>query len=104
VADYVQVSTAADNRDTAVELLNSAVKARLAASGQVMGPAITAFRHLGEFGTGEEWVVTLKTTAGRYPELERHLLETHPWDNPEVSVTPLSGSATYLAWLDRATS
>jgi periplasmic divalent cation tolerance protein len=104
MADYVQVSTAADTRETAVELLNSAVKARLAASGQVFGPAITAFWHLGELGNGEEWTVVLKTTAARYPELEAHLIEAHAWDNPEVSFTPLAGSAAYLDWLDRSTS
>lgn len=104
MADYVQVSTVADNRETAVELLNSAVKARLAAGGQVFGPAVTAFWHLGEFGNGEEWIVVLKTTAARYPELEAHLIEAHPWDNPEVSFTPLGGSSAYLEWVSRATS
>jgi periplasmic divalent cation tolerance protein len=39
-----------------------------------------------------EAAVTLKTTAERYPELEAHLVEAHPWDNPEVSFTPLGGS------------
>src|SRR3954469_6063478 len=83
MADHVQVSTAAPSREAAVELLNSAVKARLAAGGQVTGPAITAFWHLGELGNGEEWTVVLKTTSQRYPELEAHLIEAHPWDKPE---------------------
>ncbi|GAA4619870.1 hypothetical protein GCM10023196_001630 [Actinoallomurus vinaceus] len=104
MANHVQVSTTADNRETAIELLNSAVKARLAASGQVFGPATTAFWHLGEFGTGEEWQVVLKTTEDRYPELEAHLIDAHPWDNPEVSFTPLGGSAAYLEWVSRATA
>lgn len=85
-------------------MLNSAVKARLAASGQVLGPAVTAFWHLGEFGNGEEWIVVLKTTEERYPDLEAHLIKVHPWDNPEVSFTPLGGSAAYLDWVRRATS
>lgn len=104
MADCVQVSTAADTREVAIELLNSAIKARLAAGGQVFGPAVTAFWHLGEFGNGEEWTVVLKTTVIRYPELEAHLIEAHPWDSPEVSFTPLGGSAAYLDWVSRATS
>lgn len=104
MADYVQVSTAADTRETAVDLLNSAIKARLAAGGYVSGPVITAFWHLGEFGNGEEWTVVLKTTAKQYPDLEAHLIEAHPWDNPEVSFTPLGGSKAYLDWVTRATS
>jgi periplasmic divalent cation tolerance protein len=104
MGDHVQVSTAAPTRDAAVELLNSAVKARLAAGGQVTGPAVTAFWHLGELGNGEEWAVILKTTVERYPALEAHLIEAHPWNNPEVSFTSLGGSAAYLDWVTRATS
>ena len=104
MADYLQVTTTADNPETAAELLNSAVQARLAASGQMSGPVATAFWHLGEFGTGEEWQVVLKTTADRYPELEAHLIDTHPWDNPEVSFTTMGGSTAYLDWVSRATS
>ncbi|MEV5708322.1 divalent cation tolerance protein CutA [Actinoallomurus sp. NPDC052274] len=101
---YVQVSTAAGSRDAAISLLNSAVKAKLAASGQVSGPLATAFWHLGEFGTGEEWQIILKTTKDCYPDLEAHLIAAHPWDNPEVSFTPLGGSEAYLEWVTRATS
>lgn len=104
MADYLQVSTAAETRETAVELLNSAVKERLAASGQVFGPAVTAFWHQGEFGNGEEWTVVLKTTKDRYADLEAHLIAAHPWANPEVSFTPLGGSAAYLDWVSRATA
>src|SRR5262245_39675562 len=92
------------SREAAVELLNSAVRARLAAGGQVSGPVVTAFWHRGELGNGGEWTVVLKTTTERYPELEAHLIEAHPWDNPEVSFTPLGGSAAYLDWVSRTTT
>jgi hypothetical protein len=36
----------------------------------------------------------------RYPEPEAHIIEAHPWDNPEVS---FSGSAAYLDRVSRAT-
>jgi periplasmic divalent cation tolerance protein len=102
MSDYLLVSTTADNRDTALGLLRSAVGARLAASGQVFGPAASVFWHRGELGEGEEWQVFLKTTAERYPDLEAHLLAEHPWDNPEVSFTSIEGgSAPYLEWLAR---
>jgi periplasmic divalent cation tolerance protein len=87
-----------------LKLLNSAVRAALAASGQVSGPVTTAFWHLGKFDNGEEWQVVLKTTKNRYPELEAHLIAEHPWDNPEVTFTALGGSAAYLEWVSRATA
>jgi periplasmic divalent cation tolerance protein len=102
MTDYLQVSTVADNRESAAHLARSAVAARLAAGAQVFGPVSSFFWHQGEQGEGEEWQVTLKTTADRYPELEEHLLREHPWGNPEITAVSLvAGSASYLSWLER---
>jgi periplasmic divalent cation tolerance protein len=63
---------------------------------------MSVFWHAGEFGTGEEWQVLLKTTEDRYPELEKHLIEHHEWTNPEVTAIPLiAGAEPYLAWVAR---
>ena len=105
MGEFLLVSTAAGDRDSAIALLRSAVRERLAASGQVVGPVATAFWHLGEFGEGEEWVVLLKTTGDRYAELQAHLIEQHPWQNPEVTALTISeGASPYLEWVSRATS
>jgi periplasmic divalent cation tolerance protein len=105
MTDYPQVSTTTDSRQAGMALISSAVRAKLAASGQVWGPAGSAFWHLGELGTGEEWQVFLRTTSDRYAELEAHLIENHPWDNPEATYTRIAGgSAAYLEWLRRETS
>lgn len=86
-------------------LIKSAIAAKLAASGQVVGPVGSVFWHLGELGTGEEWQIFLRTTSDRYAELEAHLIDRHPWDNPEVTFTRIDGgSARYLEWLTRETT
>ncbi|GAA1301164.1 divalent-cation tolerance protein CutA [Saccharothrix xinjiangensis] len=100
MADFLQVTTTAADREAATHLARSAVAGRLAASAHVSGPVTSFFRHLGEQGEGEEWQVTLKTTVERYPGLEAHLRREHPWDNPEVTAVPLAAaSEDYLAWL-----
>lgn len=105
MSDYLQVSTTADSRETAVRLAGSAVAAQLAAGAQVDGPVASFFWHQGELGEGEEWQVTLKTTAARYPDLEAHLIAEHNWTNPEVTAVPLEvGSDAYLDWLSRMTA
>ncbi|MFF4989915.1 divalent-cation tolerance protein CutA [Streptosporangium saharense] len=104
MTDYLQVSTTADSREVAMRLVRSVVGARLAASGQVLGPVRSVFWHEGELGEGEEWQVLLKTTADRYPELETRLRGEHPWTNPEITFTRIDGGAVpYLEWL-RATT
>jgi periplasmic divalent cation tolerance protein len=105
VIEVLHVSTTTDSRDAALDLARSAVEARLAAGAQVSGPVTSVFWHAGEFGTGEEWQVVLKTVRERYADLEAHLLARHPWDNPEVSAVPLAaGSAGYLEWVHRTTA
>ncbi|MEU0037809.1 divalent-cation tolerance protein CutA [Streptomyces sp. NPDC006333] len=102
MADFLTVSTATATRDQAVALAESAVRARLAAGAQIVGPVTSVFWHAGEFGTGEEYQLLLKTTDARYPELEAHLVEHHPWDNPEVTATAIeTGSIPYLEWIER---
>ncbi|MEU6201207.1 divalent-cation tolerance protein CutA [Streptomyces sp. NPDC047061] len=103
--DYLTVSTATETREQAVALAQSAVQGRLAAGTQIIGPVTSVFWHAGEFGTSEEYQLLLKTTGSRYPELEAHLIEHHPWDNPEVCATEIvQGTAGYLGWVDRTTT
>lgn len=105
MAGFLNVSTATATRDQAVTLAESAVRARLAAGAQIVGPVTSAFWHAGEFGTGEEYQLLLKTTDAKYPELEAHLVEHHPWDNPEVIGTAIeTGAIPYLAWIERTLS
>ncbi|MEU9201929.1 divalent-cation tolerance protein CutA [Streptomyces sp. NPDC048332] len=100
MTDYVQVSTATETKAQAVELAGLAVQQRLAAGAQIVGPVTSVFWHLGEYGTGEEWQLLLKTTRDRYPALEAYLVENHPWDNPEVCAVPLvAGAEKCLTWI-----
>jgi periplasmic divalent cation tolerance protein len=100
MSEFLQVSTAAPSQEQGVALIQSAVKARLAGSGQVIGPVKSAYWHLGEFGEGEEYKVLLMTTADLYTELEQHLIKVHEWENPEITAVAIEqGSAAYLAWL-----
>ena len=81
-------------------LARSVIGARLAAGAQVIGPVASVFWHLGEYGEGEEWRLIFKTTADQYCALEAHLVEHHPWANPELVAVPIqTGSADYLSWI-----
>ena len=105
MSEILTVSTATATRDSAVLLAESATAVGLAAGAQLVGPVGSVFWHAGEFGQGEEWVVSFKTTAARYDELEAHLIEHHEWQNPEVTAVPLArASAAYAEWVERVTA
>ncbi|MFF8611442.1 divalent-cation tolerance protein CutA [Streptomyces sp. NPDC015350] len=104
MSEYVQVSTATETEDQATALAGRAVRERLAASAQI-ARVKSVFWHLGEYGTGAEWQILLKTTAERYPELEAYLLEHHPWDNPEVCAVPIVlGAERCKEWISGSVS
>ncbi|MEU9486459.1 divalent-cation tolerance protein CutA [Streptomyces decoyicus] len=105
MTEFLQVSTATETREAAVKLAQSVVSARLAAGAQIIGPVVSVFWHQGEFGTGEEWQLLLKVRADRYNKIEAHLLEHHPWQNPEVSaVRIVAGADAYLRWVETTTA
>ena len=105
MGEILTVSTATPTRDVAVRLAESAIAAGLAAGGQIAGPVESVFWHAGEFGQGEEWTVSFKTTASRYDDLEAHLIEHHEWKNPEVTAVQLArASAVYVEWVERVTA
>jgi periplasmic divalent cation tolerance protein len=100
----VQVSTATDSQESATTLGRSAVEARLAAGAQIVGPVASVVWHLGELVEGAEWQVLLRTRTELYAALEAHLVEHHPWKNPEVAAVPLTAaSAAYIDWVRRMT-
>lgn len=61
----VQVSTATETREQAVQLAQSLVRERLANGAQIVGPVTSVFWHNGEFGTGEEWQLLMKPAPTR---------------------------------------
>ena len=97
---YLQVQTTTDSRAEAMELARAAVRARLAACGQVAGPVASTYWWNDELERSEEWFVFLKTPADRYDELAAFLADRHSYDEPEIVATAIvSGSASFLSWI-----
>lgn len=101
--DSVIVTTTAGSEAAARELAQDVVAARLGACAQVV-PVTSVYRWEGAVHIDPEWRVEIKTSADRAGALTAHLRERHPYDVPEIVVTPIvGGSAEYLAWVDAET-
>jgi periplasmic divalent cation tolerance protein len=97
---FCQVTTALANAEAAQRVATSAVSARLAACAQVSGPVTSTYWWRGAVESATEWIVTFKTTVERYPALEKHLRDEHPYDVPEILCLPIvAGSPAYLDWV-----
>jgi periplasmic divalent cation tolerance protein len=96
----VLVTTTLDSAEVAEQLSRSAVEARLAACGQASGPITSTYWWDGALASAQEWVVTFKTVETASEALIGHLLAVHPYDVPEIVVTPVTGgNPAYLRWV-----
>lgn len=67
---------------------------------QVVGPITSHYRWKGELTTATEWLLLCKTVAEHADAVTDAIARAHPYDVPEVLVTPvLGGHPAYLSWL-----
>ena len=101
---YLRVETTTGSRDEADRIAAAVVAARTAACAQVYGPVTSTYRWRGAVERAEEYLVVMKTTAARYPELEDQVSGLHSYDVPEIVAVPLAaGSPAYLTWMSTET-
>lgn len=97
--ELILVQTAFAQRVHAEETAAALVERGLAACVQVSGPVLSVYRWKGRLQREEEYVLTAKTLAVRYPELAAFIGERHPYELPEIIAIPLHAvSDDYLDW------
>jgi len=97
---YVQVITAVETKASAQAIAHAVVEKRLAGCVQIVGPITSVYRWRGKVETAEEWLCAIKSRETLYEEIEREILETHPYETPEILAMPVTaGSSRYLEWL-----
>ena len=76
------------------------VEAGLAACVNLLPRVQSVYRWQGAIESANEVPLLIKTTAGRYTELEAAIRELHPYDVPEIIALPIAqGLPAYLDWL-----
>ena len=96
---YILVLTTVGTKQFANDLAHSIVSARLAACVQ-MQAVQSVYRWKGEVCSEPEWLLAIKTSEGRYAELEQQIRANHSYETPEIVRLPVTGgSREYLAWI-----
>ena len=94
------VLTNLPDRAAAERLADLVVEKRLAACVNILAPCRSVYRWKGAVQHDEEHPMLIKTTAERYPELEKALRAAHPYELPEiVAVSIERGLPAYLEWV-----
>ena len=103
MSDHLLVYCTCPDAETGERIATDLVASRLAACVNIVPGLTSIYRWQGEMQRGSEVLLLAKTRADRYAELEKRVVESHPYELPEViAVTLNQGLAEYLAWIDSA--
>jgi periplasmic divalent cation tolerance protein len=98
--EVILVLTTTAEKSDAQRLAQILIEARLAACTQISGPLESSYRWNSRIETAREWQLSVKTLRSKYEDVERAILESHPYDQPELIVVPtVIVSAGYYQWL-----
>lgn len=98
--EVLLVMSGLPDRAAAQQLARTLVERRLAACVSVLAPCTSVYRWKSKVEEATEVPVLIKTTAGRYAELESTLRALHPYELPEIIAVPvLRGLPGYLDWV-----
>jgi periplasmic divalent cation tolerance protein len=101
---YLLVLNTCPGSITAKKIANDLVADQLAACVQVIPGIQSFFRWVGRVENSEEYLLLIKTTVARYPDVENRIRALHPYELPEIVAVPISnGFASYLSWIEDVT-
>lgn len=94
------VTTTVERQEHAEEIARALLTKRLVACAQIHGPIASMYWWKDTLAEAVEFVLTVKTFAEHYPEVEKAIRAAHPYDVPEIVAESLVRvSPGYLAWM-----
>ena len=100
MSDARVVLTTVGVLEKAEHLAKGLVERRLAACVNIVGPIRSIYRWQGAIEDQQEYLLVIKTTKERAPDLKAAFAELHPYELPEHVELPIAGGgAGYLEWL-----
>jgi periplasmic divalent cation tolerance protein len=103
-SELIAFVTAPDEEE-AKHIAEAVVSERLAACVNLVAGVESIYRWEGKVTRDREVLLIIKTTGGRYEELERRVKELHSYSTPEVIAFRIEqGSKEYLDWLRASTA
>lgn len=89
--------------ETAMSMARTLVEERLAACVNVAPPVDSIYWWQGKMDHSLEYVLMIKTSAGKVDALRERLLKLHPYELPEFIVINIeSSSDSYLRWIQES--
>lgn len=94
------ISTTFENKAGAEHLAGLLLEKRLIACAQISPPITSLYRWEGEVAKEAEVQLSVKTTEIRVEEVKELIIQTHPYELPEIIVLPVESSTeAYTNWV-----
>lgn len=105
MSDILLVMTNLPDQASAQLLAQKIIEARLAACVSQLSLCTSTYRWQNTIETASEIPLLIKTTQTAYPNLEKMIRSSHPYELPEIIAVPVSaGLPAYLSWVTRETA
>ncbi|TNF98818.1 MAG: divalent-cation tolerance protein CutA [Gammaproteobacteria bacterium] len=94
------VLTTCPDTDTAQTLAKDLVTNGLAACVNILPQMQSVYLWKGEYQSGDEYQLVIKTMSNRYQSLQDYIMANHPYEVAEIVALPITdGSPAYLQWV-----
>jgi periplasmic divalent cation tolerance protein len=101
MTDKIVVLSTCASEEEAEALARNVVEQRLAACVNVIPRIRSYYRWKGALESAEEWLLLIKSSRERFPQLMAALEKAHSYEVPEVlALQVVDGSANYLNWIE----
>src|ERR1700694_3350285 len=93
----------AGSEDEARKIARHLVENRLAACVNIVPHVESVYRWQEKVESASEWLLLIKTTLEKFPNVRDAIRELHSYELPEcISIRVDDGSATYLEWIGQS--
>jgi periplasmic divalent cation tolerance protein len=94
------VLSTAGSEDEARKIARHLVEHQLAACVNIAPQVESIYRWQGRVESNREWLLLIKTTAEKFPEVRDAVCKLHSYELPEcIAINIEDGSLEYLQWL-----
>jgi len=103
--DVLLVLSTCPDKHCAEQIARSLVEEGLAACVNISPQITSVYTWRGETESAEEVLLLIKTSAGRYAQLQQAVRSLHPYELPEIIAVPVTqGLPEYLDWVEQCTN
>ena len=100
-AQYSLVLTTFPDQEQANAFAEQLILRQLAACVNILPEMTSVYFWKGQVEQGREYQLLIKTKTSRFEELSRYIVESHPYELPEIIEVPINnGLPEYLSWIN----